>query len=290
MLNNGRYKSVAKLQPGDKLRAFDGPPSVVKLVEKKKTSFSDEIVTIKHDGWYLTTSCCSDQEILMFDPYVKKLFWTQVGEAGYYSEMFTLPPKIKATKDETDSSFQCAFELGFLMGAFLRIGGLNNFPEVTFVYNKKSQIEALLKKYTGELYRTTPIIREGETTNKMSFMNKYMWNMFSNVGVYEWRTLPDVFLRSDKLFAAGVNIGLIKSGFQGVPQIGSSMYEILYWSALNSDQMLCYSQKSVEYENQTYETCFGHVYLTNRGLFDVYNVELEANTTFIANNLVMRIP
>jgi hypothetical protein len=115
-----------------------------------------------------------------------------------------------------------------------------------------------------------------------------MWNLFSNMGIYEGRTIPDLFMKSDKEFASGVNVGMIKSGFHGVPHIGASMYEVLYWSALNSDDMLCYSQQTIEYERKTYQSCFGHVYLTNRGVFDVYQLQLDDNNTFVANNLVMR--
>ena len=287
MMDNGQYKSIATLQKGDKLRSFSGAPSTVSSVSKKRTSVSEELITLKHDGWYSTSSVSGEQEVLMFDTHVKKPLWIRASEADYFSDSYVLPRK--SYDPDRQSNFHCSFELGFLVGAFLRIGGLHNFPEVSFVYNRQSNIEDLLKKYSSNLYKVTPVVRHMERGTKMSFMNKYMWNTFSNLGLYEDRTLPDMLLKSGHEFASGLNIGLVKSGFQGVPPIGPSIYEMLYWSSFNSEQLLCFGQKKVISENTRYDVCHGRVFLTNRGEYDMYEIELTDNNTFIANNFVMRV-
>lgn len=286
LMDNGRYKPVDALKPGDAVRSFNGPSGTVKSVIKRTTAMSEELVTLKHDGWYAPSCCIGEQEVLMYDPYVKQPFWIRACEADYFSDQFVLPRKVY--DPDQRSNFHCSFELGFLMGAFLRIGGLHNFPEVCFVYNRQSNIEELLRKYSSMLYKTVPVVRHLEKGTKMSFMNKYMWNTFSNLGLYDERTVPDLFMKSGHEFASGFNIGLVKSGFQGVPPIGPSMYEALYWSSLNSEQVLCWGQRKIDSDKTRYDICHGQVFLTNRGEYDTYELDLAENNTFVANNLVMR--
>jgi len=281
---NGRYRDVSSLLIGEHVYTGTGVPKRVLDIARKKTSISDDIVTIKHNGWYDVTVCNGNTKVLMFDSYSKKPSWMFANTiASSSKEYFTLPCKQKSEHAKIDF----AYELGFIIGAYLRIGGLRNFPEIRFVYDAGSDIGNLITKYVATVYKCHPVTNTFGHRIQLAFFNKYLWNKLSGCGTFAERKIPTVLMQETIEFTSGVNCGIVKSGHTGLPRLSKSVYEMLYWSSLHSYTPMCYGQLPIDFDKVVYETCPGQVLMMDKSTETMYTLHIEEDVPFVANNMLI---
>jgi hypothetical protein len=244
------------------------------------------MITIKHDAWYATTTCIGTQRVLVYNNHVKRLEWTDVEDLYHsHSQELVIPSKWKDFPDgggdevksmdkitnlinanKANTSPMYAYEMGFLVGAFMRVGGLRNFPEMTFTLYNPMGLENTIAKCGMSIFNAASTKHTIDHTTIIVFYDKYMWNVFSSYGVYEEREIPDVLIQGwdSADFASGFYDGLVKTGSGGVPRISDEMYHKLYWASLHSSRSMCHGQFSMRIRGCKYQMCFGRRFLSDR--------------------------
>ena len=279
LLANGAYRGVTQLRPGDLLATIDRTPNIVKNVCHRRLRPNEEVVSIKHDGWY-TTSGISGSACLMTmnEDAIPKWHRADIFTDNQ-TRVVVLPPKMKPTKnnggeDDDVEEADVAFAAGFVTGSFMRIGALRTYPEVSFVYDWSSKIGDTLSKYANKAFNVVGTKSSSGHIRRLSFVDRTMWATFYSMGAYGNRRLAPIENNSIVPFASGLNTGIVASGYAGLPPLGEALYETLYWSALHCDRPLCYGQHVYMIDDVAYNACYGRAIVVEKGvetlLYDVF--------------------
>jgi hypothetical protein len=290
LMANGTYKNVHKLCVGDNLASIDRTPNVVKHVRRRRLGPDENVVSIKHDAWYGVLGTSGFTNVLSIDQDAKPQWFEAYSLSDCEPMIFGLPPKFARIARQDEASFAT----GFVYGAFMRIGALRAYPEVTLVYDASSKVGDGILKYANKGFDAVGIKSGVGHMRRITFFDKSMWASFFALGAYGHRCLPPIELHALHPFATGLNTGIVASGYAGLPPLGDALYETFYWSCLNSDKPLCYGQHLYMHNNNVYNACYGKVLAIEQGieayLWDVYVEESQTtmtNPSIIANNMVL---
>jgi hypothetical protein len=289
LMRDGRYRCVSKVKIGDEVLNLHGNVAQVKNIFQKESKKTDALVTITHTAWYNPVTVLGSTHVLMFDGYAKKVDFVETQNIVNSSKDCIVLPSTKVfdQKSDNQSPNKYNYELGFVIGAYLRCGSLRSFPEVSFEFDKNSDMRNIIDQYIKLVYNTVSIERYSSYKIQTSYFNKYLWNHVAPLGPYNHRSVPDfVYQYNDEEFYTGLNVGLVKAGRFGTPKLTPELYELLYWTAMNSQKPLCYNQFTHNIEKNQYDFCYSHVLMMDRGIIPYYELELQDSEHYIANNMV----
>jgi hypothetical protein len=329
----GAYVDLASLTPGAVIAGVRVSkrvprrivPVQIDEIRSRPPTIGESIVAIRHDGFYDMTMCAStDVDVLVRDQVMKQTSWINVGEmdetpfAGQdivTVNTFVLPPNFDEPPPAERRALLSAltYELGYVFGSFLRIGCLRSFPETRFVFDaRSSNAVAELQRCAVEVFKSAPIVTRRGHLVQLSFMSRYMYNIFTSFGTLDKRQIPDTFRKAVPEFAKGVNVGIVTSGHAGLPRLPQTVHETLYFGALASGAPLCYGQMEFDdgSDNRQTRACFGQMLVCekaqNRDIEEVasrlYSLKFstscedtkdidgdESMIAVVANNLIVDI-
>lgn len=260
---NGSYQCINKISKGDHVINMYGKPVRVRRVI---ASESKDIVHFKSDLWYDKSSlkCTGDQQFLMSNE--RSVF---------------LPNKIDWMLPHgfhIDSIYQSQ-QLGFIFGAFLRVGYVRNDKRVCF-HCDTSQVCIVnkIKTIVNKLFDEQPTNNSSQHWHTLVYNNEYLYKLFLEFSCEPNKCLPEKYYCTDKEFALGLLTGLICTGTQGQPPIlpNEKVFEGLYWSALSSNTPSLRGEFHWQKNTDDLET--------------VWSLDVECTTkTFIINNIVAKL-
>jgi hypothetical protein len=253
MLADGRYKRAGNLKPGDKLMtvrvneksvAHTYAVKPVCSVVKRALNPGDDVLTLKHDAYHSLTSLVpssrASPSILVWDHDQMRGRWCSTESIGasypWSSECqsIILPPSgIESHVVETSL---LSYELGYVYGAYMRVGSLRSFPQCVFVYDVHSSSTSVeeLKRCVSEHFRAQPVTRMRGHLVQLTYHSQSMYNALSTCSSASARGIK--YLSHvhgyGKAFNLGLAKGIITSGYAGLPRSDPSVTETLYVASL----------------------------------------------------------
>lgn len=301
----GTYTDISSIAPGTLLAgvpvARTAParivPVKVERLRKRKLTPGESVVTMRHDAFYDPLTCAgADVAVLMRDNVMRRTAWVDAEALDDASEQdivplntFVLPPKVDPSPLSERQTILSAltYELGFVFGAFMRVGSLRAFPESRFVFDSRStRCVAEVQRCVAKVFKAAPIMTQRGHYITLTFMSRYMYNIFTSFGTINDRNVPATFRKPVPEFASGLSAGLVTSGHAGLPRLTQSLHETLYFCSLASDKPLCYGQLEYVEENTHQRACFGRVVASESAQMTycddpdnvVFSLDLEATT------------
>ena len=300
---NGTYKDVKKLRVGDHTATLNRIPNVVKHIRSRRLRTGEDIVSIKHDAWHKVIGTSGELHVLTINNDGSP-DWLQASTlVDYQTRVFALPSKgiYSNTQDNaatptTTPDKIISFSTGFVSGAFMRIGALRKYPEVTFVFDSSSKVGDMIAAHSLTAFGAVGVKSGVGHVRRLTFYDKSMWATFFSMGAFDNRCLPHIDNINIASFASGLNTGIVASGYVGLPPLGESLRETLYWSALQSDKPLCYGQHIYMHNKTPLNGCYGRAIVVEQcvqaTLWDVCveplitNHDTQSLPSLIVNNLV----
>jgi hypothetical protein len=303
--SNGTYTDISKIQKGDKVINIYGKAVNVRSVIKNHVQRKG-LIHIKNDSWNKLSilKCTEDQRILIWDDREKRPSWIQADyiqtlETEIDSPKILFPTKIrwdlpnhfeyKVTNDVTLSSSE---SLGFLFGAFMRVGFIR-LDNQTVRFHCDTSTQIVTKKIMESvqmLFGILPEERKKVNVFDMTFKNELMYKVFEEFGESAEKCLPEKYRCTDNDYVQGILNGIIYSGTLGQPEMSGQpkVYETLYWAAITSNKPLSYGQLVRKYQNKDFLTGRISKHNYSRDTTDMYTLDVECDTgTFIVNNIVV---
>lgn len=293
--SNGTYQEISTIKKGDSVMNMYGKPVRVRNLIEKKNSSNIPILKLKHDNWFTTTTCSEYQQILTWDNRERVPKWVQ---ADYFSSeeqpITLLPSRMDWSLPDNfniETNFctlQSSKELGFLFGAYMRIGYQKNVGTIGFHCDTSKQAVGLMVvECIKKLFNVDPQYRRGAFTYDIDFENDVLYNIFSDLMD---KKLPDKYHCKNKDFIEGVNQGIMYSGHLG--QLGVSntnIYETLYWTSLCLGKPVNTGQLVRKYRGIPFLTSFGRLFKFDRIKIDSWTLDVDCETgSFIVDNLIVR--
>lgn len=295
LTSNGRYQHVSRVIKGDKLFNMYGKPVTVKSVQHKQDVVVP-VISIKHDCWFSVLECTENTEILTWDPSCRLPKWVQADYFGDVNNQQTilLPTRLEWTSPSKLACFPAAtgvqgyYKLGFLIGAYLRIGYQKQQGVIGFHCDtSKKEIEDNIIDFVEQLFGASPKYRRGTFTFDLDFECDALYEMFSE---FVGKGLPAQYLCKNVDYINGINDGIIFSGSIGHPTLtNTNVFEVLYWSSLSLGKPLHFGQLAHKIQNVPFITGRANLYAYQRQKRDVWNIDVDCKTgSYVVNNLVVR--
>jgi hypothetical protein len=295
--SNGVYQKLSTLKPGDHVMNMYGKPVVVKNVIHKGKQHSS-VLDLKSDNWYTPLKCSEELNILTWDMRERKPKWLQAEYVQTEIEQFALLPtqmswELPATYNITVSNGKVitpSNELGFLIGAYLRIGYQKDVNVIGFHCDTSKKIIAdTIIANIKDIFGVDPKYRRGTFTFDLDFDSEELYNIFEKFR--DNKSFPEAYYCLDKMYIQGINDGMVFSGTLGNPSlhVNPQLFEVMYWSSLTTGRPLNYGQLKRMYKNVPFTTSRTTLYNYNRYINDKWILDVECETgSFIINNMIVR--
>jgi hypothetical protein len=229
---------------------------------KRSLRLGEDVVTVKHDAFYSQTSLTTEARILSWGEKVSWMSCQELGSLAPATECvgFVLPPD-HLPLEGTDR--RLTFELGYVIGVYLRIGSLHAFPETRFVLDvQNAKCLKELQRCAIEYFKTAPLVSKHGHLVQVTFLSKYMYNALMACGVAARRQLPTNirYETASSDFHRGLSHGIVMSGRAGMPRVTPSILETLYTASMMCGIPLCNGlQSRTTEEGVRIKTCIGRV-------------------------------
>ena len=293
--SNGIYQHVSHIRKGDKLFNMYGKSVTVRNVQYTQGVVLPTI-DIKHDCWFSTLQCTEGIEILTWDNTKKLPRWVQ---GDYFGEIehqqtiilptnleWELPLKLNGVLMPSNDDKN--YPLGFLIGAYLRIGYQKQRGVIGFHCDTgKKAVEKYIVSYMSYLFGVEPKYRRGTFTIDVDFECSALYEMFSE---FTCKGVPSQYIYQNTDYIQGINDGLVFSGTNGYPTPeNTNVFEVLYWSSLFLGKPLHFGQLAHKYNNVSFLTGRANLHSYQRQKTDLWKIDVDCiSGTFIVNNMVVR--
>jgi hypothetical protein len=288
--SDGSYRGIKHLVPGDRLINVFGKPVRVASVRKlqNRGGGAKTVMYIANDMWHTPTAMCEHQEVLVWHARDLDPSWTQADSFGDGSETRMVLP-LGVSLDATDrmtGDVKPDEELGFLMGAYLRIGfssatGFVGFHcETTPIATTKTIVSSILR-----VFGVAPSAPLSTFVYTVEFEDSVMFDVFSS-----FKRDPTTF-STDAGFIRGVSTGInyCASLACGHPKFPPWLIEVLYWASFTNHAPLKPGQVVRTHKRRPVMTGRATLFKLDRVVTDWWSLAVDCPThSAIAENAVVR--
>jgi len=302
--SNGTYKSINDIKTGDRIMNMHGKPVRVRNIEKRKANHRTILINIKHDNWFSNIVLGEEANILIWNNEQKKPNWIQAGNfSSEYEHVTLLPTQMNWDIPEImkinykNMCLTPSYELGFLVGAYLRLGYQReaydkSFKTINFHCDtsSKNTVDAI-RAYMKLIFGVEAINKSQTYFFDLHFDDSDVIKFFGRLHTGGSRKkLPHKMMCNDLNYVQGLNSGIMFSGTDGHPKItDNDTREILYWTSLLLGKPLNYGQLKRSYLGKEYLTARSVLHAVEKSMTDLSFIDVECDTgSYILNNLIVR--
>lgn len=288
--SNGTYIHVSHLRKGDYVMDRHGKASMVLSVKQRRTLQGTDAMSMKHPLWYDQMICSTDTQLLAW-----KNEWVSYESLGRYLMVPTTydwDMQDNFTFKADTCSIVPSYEIGYLFGAFLRVGSINKYRGIVFHCpgNKHFFVQTILA-HGATVFPNAKSKLFPRSNGNYDVCLSGADSIFETFEEFATPTTyykcPRMFYCKDKEYVRGLAAGLIESSmFVKTAPSHPHVLEMMYWAGLTSQRTLHYSVVM----RDTFACYKPFVLPCSKYSVDfrpLYDVETESGT-YIANNTIVK--